>query len=248
MINIKSKREIELISIACDKTRETIEYLEEFIKPGITTKKLDKLAEKYILDIGCIPALKNYEGYPSTICASVNDTVVHGIPNDYSLKEGDIISIDLSVSYKGYYGDMAKTYAVGNISLEKQNLMKHTEESLYIGIEQVKPKNRIGDISNAIENHATKNKLGIVREMVGHGVGIEIHEDPNIPNYGKKNEGPILKPGMIIAIEPMLTLGKEQIYIEEDGWTINTQDGSPAAHFEHTVLVTEEGYKILTKR
>ena len=248
MIIIKSKREIELITIACSKTRETIEYLEEFIKPGITTRKLDTLAESYINKIGCIPALKNYEGYPSTICASVNDTVVHGVPNDYSLKEGDIISLDLSVSYKGYFGDMAKTYAVGNIDEDKKQLMQYTEESLYKGIEQVKPNNRIGDISNAIERYAKEKKLGIVRELVGHGVGINIHEDPNIPNYGKSGEGPLLKPGMIIAIEPMLTLRKEQIYVEEDDWTIKTKDGSPAAHFEHTVLVTEDGYNILTKR
>lgn len=248
MIIIKSDREIQLIKEACNKTRETIEYLEEFIKPGITTRKLDALAEEYIHKIGCIPALKNYEGYPNTICASVNDTVVHGIPNDYILKEGDIISIDLSVSYKGYYGDMAKTYPVGNIDKEKQYLIKHTEESLYQGIEQVKPNNRIGDISNAVENYAKKHKLGIVRELVGHGVGIEIHEDPNVPNYGKKGIGPMLKPGMIIAIEPMLNLKGEEIYLEEDDWTIKTQDGSPSAHFEHTVLVTKEGYNILTKR
>lgn len=248
MIIIKSKREIELISIACDKTRETLEYLEEFIKPGITTLELDTLAEKYINKIGCIPALKNYEGYPSTICASVNDAVVHGIPNKYKLKDGDIISIDLSVSYKGYYGDMAKTYPVGNIDDKKKYLIEHTEKSLYKGIEQIKPHNRIGDISNAIEMYVKENGLGIVRELVGHGVGIKIHEDPNVPNYGKKGIGPLLKPGMIIAIEPMINLNGEEIYIEDDDWTIRTQDGSPSAHFEHTVLVTEEGYKILTKR
>lgn len=248
MIIIKSKREIEFISIACQKTRETLEYLEEFIKPGITTKKLDTLAEEYINRIGCIPALKNYEGYPSTICASVNDTVVHGIPDDYILQEGDIISLDLSVSYKGYYGDMAKTYPVGKIDEEKKYLIKHTEKSLYEGIERVKPNNRIGDISNAIEEYAKEHNLGIVREFVGHGVGIKIHEDPNVPNYGEKGIGPLLKPGMIIAIEPMLNLQGEEIYMEEDDWTIKTQDGSPSAHFEHTVLVTEDGYNILTKR
>ncbi len=248
MIIIKSKREIEFISIACQKTRETLEYLEEFIKPGITTKKLDTLAEEYINKIGCIPALKNYEGYPSTICASVNDTVVHGIPDDYILQEGDIISLDLSVSYKGYYGDMAKTYPVGKIDEEKKYLIKHTEKSLYEGIERVKPNNRIGDISNAIEEYAKEHNLGIVREFVGHGVGIKIHEDPNVPNYGEKGIGPLLKPGMIIAIEPMLNLQGEEIYMEEDDWTIKTQDGSPSAHFEHTVLVTEDGYNILTKR
>lgn len=248
MIIIKSKREIELITISCNKALETLEYLEEFIKPGITTKKLDTLAEKYITKIGCIPALKNYEGYPATICASVNDTVVHGIPNDYKLKEGDIISIDLSVSYKGYYSDIAKTYPVGNITDDKKQLLKLTEESLYLGINEVKPGNRIGDISNAIENYANKHNLGIVRELVGHGVGIQIHEDPNVPNYGEKGTGPLLKPGMIIAIEPMLNLGNDDIYLEDDDWTIKTMDESPSAHFEHTVLVTDIGHKILTKR
>lgn len=248
MIIIKSEREIELITISCSKALETLEYLEEFIKPGITTKELDTLAEKYITKIGCIPALKNYEGYPATICASVNDTVVHGIPNDYSLKEGDIISIDLSVSYKGYYSDTAKTYPVGEISDDKKYLLEHTEKSLYLGINQVKPGNRVGDIGSTIENYAKKHNLGIVRELVGHGVGIKIHEDPNIPNYGKKGTGPLLKPGMIIAIEPMLNLGGEEIYLEDDDWTINTMDSSPSAHFEHTVLVTDSGYKILTKR
>jgi len=248
MIIIKSKREIELITMSCSKALETLEYLEEFIKPGITTKKLDTLAESYIKKIGCIPALKNYEGYPASLCISVNDTVVHGIPDDYKLKEGDIVSIDISVLYKGYYSDMAKTYPVGNISEDKLYLIKHTEESLYRGIEEVKPGNKIGDISNAIEKYAKKHNLGIVRELVGHGVGIKLHEEPNIPNYGKKGTGPLLKPGMIIAIEPMLNLGEEDIYLSDDDWTIKTLDGTPSAHFEHTVLVTDTGYKILTKR
>lgn len=246
MISIKSVREIELISKACLATYDTLNYLEEFIKPGITTKELDKIAEEYILSIGCIPALKNYDGFPATICTSVNDQVVHGIPGNYKLKDGDIISIDTSLIYKGYYSDSARTYPVGNISLEKKYLLEHTKISLFEGIKAIKPNNRIGDISHSIEKYAKEHKLGIVRELAGHGVGLKLHEDPDIPNYGKPKIGPLLKPGMVLAIEPMLNLGGDAVYMEDDDWTISTQDGSPSAHFEHTVLVTEDGYKILT--
>jgi methionyl aminopeptidase len=248
MIIIKSEREIELIEKACKATYDTLKYLEEFIKPGITTKELDKIAEDYIRKIGCIPALKNYDGFPASICTSVNDQVVHGIPGNYKLKEGDIISIDMSLSYKGYYSDSARTYPVGKISDDKKYLLEHTEECLYEGIKQVKPGNRIGDISSSIEKHARKYNLGIVRELVGHGVGTKLHEEPDIPNYGNSDTGPILKPGMILAIEPMLNLGGKEVFMEEDDWTISTCDGSPSAHFEHTVLVTEDGYRILTER
>ena len=189
-----------------------------------------------------------YEGYPASICASFNDTVVHGIPDDYKLKNGDIITIDVVIGYKGYQGDAAWTYAVGQIDEDKQYLMKHTEQALYEGLKMVKPGNRVGDISNAIERYANKHHLGIVRELCGHGIGTEMHEEPDVPNFGFKHSGPRLKPGMCICVEPMLTYGQRFIYLLDDDWGIKTRDGSNAAHYEHTVLVTEDGYEILTPR
>lgn len=248
MISIKTEREIELLDIAGKIVYDTHQYLKKFIKPGITTNELDQLAEKFILSNNSTPAFKNYEGFPKSICTSVNDEVVHGIPNDYMLKDGDIISIDIGVCYKGYYGDSAWSYAVGNISKEKEWLLNHTEKSLYEGIKMVKPGNRIGDIGYAIEKYALDHNLGVVKEFVGHGVGNNLHEEPDVPNYGTKGKGPILKKGMVIAIEPMLNLGDESIYIDKNKWTVYTCDGSPSAHYEHTVLVTEDGYKELTKR
>ena len=248
MISIKSEREIELLSIAGKITGDTFNYLEQFIKPGITTKELDRLAKEYIESKDATPAFENYNGFPAAICTSVNEHVVHGIPNNIKLKEGDIISLDIGVCYKGYYGDSAWTFPVGNISEEKKYLLENTRKSLYEGLSKVKPGNRIGDISNAIEECANKHNLGIVRELVGHGVGNRLHEEPDIPNYGKPNTGPILKPGMVLAIEPMLNLGSDDVVMEDDDWTITTYDNSPSAHFEHTVVVTEDGYRILTKR
>lgn len=248
MISIKTSREIELLDIAGKIVYDTHQYLKQFIKPGITTNELDRLAEDFILKQDATPAFKNYEGFPKSVCTSVNDQVVHGIPSDYVLKDGDIISIDIGSCYKGYYGDSAWTYAVGNISDEKKYLLEHTEKSLYEGIKMVKPGNRIGDISNSIEVYATEHNLGIVKELVGHGVGNHLHEEPDVPNYGEKGKGPILKQGMVIAIEPMLNLGTESVYMKRDDWTVCTCDGLPSAHYEHTVLVTEDGYKELTKR
>ena len=227
---------------------KTHRYLKNYIKPGITTKELDELAEKYIISMGGVPSCKGYEGFPATLCTSINDEVVHGIPSNRKLKKGDIITIDMVIGYKGYQGDAAWTYAVGEISEEKKYLMKHTEEALYQGIKQVKPGNRIGDISNAVEEYASKHNLGVVKELVGHGIGTKMHEDPDVPNYGKPNKGPVLKEGMVICIEPMLNLGSADIGILDDDWTIVTEDGLPAAHYEHTVLVTKDGYEILTPR
>lgn len=227
---------------------KTHKYLKEFIKPGITTKELDKLAEEYIVSMGGIPTCKGYEGFPAALCTSVNDTVVHGIPDNYKLKNGDIITIDMVIGYKGYQGDAAWTYAVGDISSDKRYLMEHTEKALYEGINQVKPGNHIGDISSAIEKYANKHNLGVVKELCGHGIGREMHEEPEIPNYGKMNSGPRLREGMVICIEPMLNLGTPDVYILDDDWTIKTDDGLPSAHYEHTVLVTKDGYEILTLR
>ncbi len=246
MISIKSEREIELLRIAGNIVHETRMYLIPFIKEGITTKELDTLAEDFIRSKGATPSFKGYGDYPASICTSINQEVVHGIPSKRKLRNGDIISIDIGACYKGYHGDSAWTFAVGEISPKKKELMEHTKESLFKGLEQVKPGNRIGDISHAIEEHAKKYHLGVVRELVGHGVGTSVHEEPDVPNYGKAGTGPLLKEGMVLAIEPMLTLGRRDICILDDDWTIETVDNSPAAHYEHTVVVTKDGVEILT--
>ncbi len=246
MISIKSDREIELLRIAGNIVHETREYLIPYIKEGITTKELDTLAEEFIRSKGATPSFKGLNDFPASICTSINQEVVHGIPSKRKLRNGDIISIDIGACYKGYHGDSAWTFAVGEISPKKEALMEHTKESLFKGLEQIKPGNRIGDISHAIEIHAKKYNLGVVRELVGHGVGTSVHEEPDVPNYGEAHRGPVLKKGMVLAIEPMLTLGRRDICILDDEWTIETIDNSPAAHFEHTVVVTEDGYEILT--
>ena len=248
MITIKSNKEIELMRKAGSLVTLTHEYLKPFIKPGITTKELDKLAEKFIIEHGGVPSCKGYQGFPASLCVSINDEVVHGIPSNRKLKNGDIVTIDMVIGYQGYQGDAAWTYEVGNVSDEKKYLMEHTKNALYEGLKMVKPGNRIGDISNAVETYANKYKLGVVKELVGHGIGTRMHEEPDIPNYGKKGTGIKLKEGMTICIEPMLTLGSPDIGILDDDWTIVTQDNSPAAHYEHTVLVTKDGYGILTPR
>ena len=248
MITIKSPREIELLRIAGEITGSTHNYLKPYIIPGVTTKELDTLAEKYILSRGATPSFKGYDGFPGSICTSINEEVVHGIPSNRKLKEGDIITLDIGACWKGYHGDSAWTYAVGKISKEKQKLMDVTKESLFKGLDQVKPNNRIGDIGNAVQKYAESFGYGVVRELVGHGVGTNIHEEPDVPNYGKPHTGLILKEGMVIAVEPMITMGNKDICILDDDWTIITQDEKPAAHFEHTVLVTKDGYEILTRR
>lgn len=246
MISIKSKEEIELLRIAGNVVYQTHQYLKPFIKPGITTRKLDKLAEDFIRSKGCTPSFKGYEGFPNATCISINEEVVHGIPSDRKLKNGDIVSIDIGACYKGYHGDSAWSYKVGNVSLQIENLLKDTEQSLYEGLKQIKPGNRIGDISASIEKYAHEHQLGVVKELVGHGVGTSVHEDPDVPNFGIAGTGPVLKEGMVLAVEPMLTLGSPDIVQLEDGWTIETLDYSPSAHFEHTVVVTKDGYEILT--
>ena len=248
MISIKSDREIELLAIAGNIVYETHQYLKPFVKEGITTKELDELAEAFILSKGATPSFKNYDGFPASICTSINQEVVHGIPSRRRLRNGDIISIDIGACYKGYHGDSAWTYAVGEISPKKKELLKHTEESLFAGLNEIKPGAHIGDIGEAIFNCATKYHLGVVRELVGHGVGTSVHEEPDVPNYGHRGTGPVLKKGMVIAVEPMLTLGRRDICILDDDWTIETVDNSPSAHYEHTVAVTDNGYRILTGR
>ena len=248
MISIKSEEEVELLRIAGEITGSTHNYLKPYIKPGITTLELDKLAEDYILSRGATPSFKGYDGFPGTVCASINNEVVHGIPSSRTLKEGDIITLDIGACWKGYHGDSAWTYAVGEISDKKKYLLEHTEKSLFKGLEAIHDGCHVGDIGYAVSKYANEHGLGVVRELVGHGVGTDVHEEPDVPNYGARGTGPVLKEGMVIAVEPMLNLGSRKVYILEDGWTIITADGKPSAHFEHTVLVTKDGYEILTRR
>ena len=246
MITVKSEREIDLMKTAGNIVYKTHQYLKPFLKAGITTKEIDDLADKYIRSLDAIPSCKNYQGYPAAICISVNDEVVHGIASSRKLENGDIVTLDICACYTGYHGDSAWSYQIGEIDDEKTHLMKYTEEALYVGLEQVKPGNRIGDIGNAVYNFATEHNLGVVRELCGHGIGQNLHEDPDVPNYGAANTGVRLRKGMTIAVEPMLTAGSPDIEILDDDWTVVTEDGHPAAHFEHTVVVTEDGYEILT--
>ncbi|MDE5539606.1 MAG: type I methionyl aminopeptidase [Bacilli bacterium] len=246
MISIKSEREIKLMREAGKLNFLTHEEIKKHIKPGVTTKELDKVAFNFISSHNATPSCLNYEGFPASICVSINDEVVHGIPSSRKLRNGDIVSIDFTVRLNGYESDSARTYIVGDVPQEVEELVLNTEKALWEGIKQVRPGARIGDISNAIETFAHEHGLSVVEELVGHGIGTEMHEDPDVPNFGSKNSGPILKEGMVIAIEPMLNLGKREVCMLDDDWTIVTEDGSPSAHFEHTVAVTSSGYKILT--
>ncbi len=246
MISIKSDREIELLKIAGNIVYRTHKYLIPYLKEGMTTMKLDRLAEDFIRSQGATPSFKGYDGFPGSICTSINEQVVHGIPSDTKLKNGDIISIDIGACYKGYHGDSAWSYGIGELSEEKKYLLEHTQKALFEGLAQVKPGNRIGDIGHAVESYADKHHLGVVKELVGHGVGTSLHEAPDVPNYGMEGTGPLLKEGMVIAVEPMLNLGSPDICVLDDDWTIETIDQSPSAHFEHTVVVTKDGYRILT--
>ncbi len=218
----------------------------KLISTGVRTKDLDKIAEEYIFDNGGKPSFKNYNGFPSTLCISVNEVVVHGIPSNRELKEGDIISIDCGVFKSGFHADSAYTYMVGEVRHEVRELLRNTKKSLFKGIETVKPGNRIGDLSYAIQSFTEGFGYGVVRELVGHGVGKSLHEAPEVPNFGKRGNGPKMQIGMVIAIEPMINLGKRFVVQENDNWTIRTEDRLPSAHFEHTVMVTKNGSEILT--
>ena len=247
MIGIKSKQEIDLMKKACNIVSETLCHLEQYIKPGVETIELDNIAEDYIRGKNAIPGFKGLYGFPATLCISVEDEVVHGIPKNKTLLDGDIVGIDVGAIVEGYYGDHARTFEVGKISKEKKQLMQVTKKSLELGIEASCPGNKIGDIGFAIQNYVKNYGYGVVRELVGHGIGKKLHEDPQIPNFGIKNTGPTIKEGMCFAIEPMINLGTEKIYTKSDSWTICTQDGLPSAHFEHTIVVTSNGSKILTE-
>ena len=246
MIHYRSEDEIDLIRESSLLVAKTHAEISALIKPGVTTLQLDKIAEGFIRDNGGVPAFKGYSGFPNTLCASLNEQVVHGIPNDNPLNEGDIISMDCGVFMNGYFGDSAYTYEVGEVSEEVKNLLIRTKESLYKGIEQAVSGNRVGDIGFAIQKHVEQFGYGVVREMVGHGVGENLHEEPQVPNYGKRGRGIMLKEGMVIAIEPMINLGTRRIKQLSDGWTIITADKKYSAHFEHTIVVRKGKAEVLS--
>ena len=246
MIYYKTEEEIELVRKSSLLVAKTHAEIAGLIKPGITTLALDKIAEEFIRDNGGVPAFKGYGGFPNTLCMSPNEQVVHGIPNDRILEDGEILSVDCGVVMNDYYGDSAFTYEVGDVDAQTKQLLKVTKESLYKGIEQAVAGNRIGDIGYAVQQHAESFGYGVVRELVGHGVGKNLHESPEVPNYGRRGRGVILKEGLVIAIEPMIDMGTKRIMQHNDGWTITTIDNKPSAHFEHTIVVRKGKAEILS--
>lgn len=246
MIHYKTQEEIELIRLSSLLVGKTLAAVAEKIGEGVTTIQLDAIAEEFIRDNGGKPAFKGYNGFPSSLCISVNSQVVHGIPGKYELKDGDVVSVDCGVVMNGFFGDSAFTFPIGNVKEEVRQLLRVTRESLYKGIEQVAEGNRLGDVGFAIQDHAEKHGYSVVRELVGHGIGRHLHESPEVPNYGKKGSGPKLSEGLVIAIEPMINFGKRSIRQEKDGWTITTSDGLPSAHYEHTVAVVQGKASILS--
>ncbi|GAB4298488.1 MAG: type I methionyl aminopeptidase [Marinilabiliales bacterium] len=246
MIFLKSEEEIELIRQSNLLVSRTLGEIKKHIKPGVSTIELDKIAEAFIRDNGGEPGFLGYRGYPNTLCVSVNDCVVHGIPSSYILKEGDVVSVDCGVKMNGFYGDSAYTFEVGEVDEKVKRLLIVTKQALYKGIQNAIPGKRIGDISFAIQSFAESNGYSVVRELVGHGVGRNLHEDPQVPNYGRRGKGVKLSAGMVIAIEPMINMGNKEIKQMTDGWTIKTQDGLPSAHFEHTVAIKKNNVDILS--
>lgn len=246
MIHYRTDKEIELLRQAALLVGKTLGEVGKHIRPGIRTIELDKIAEEFIRDHGAEPAFKGYEGFPGSLCISVNEQVVHGIPSNYELRDGDIVSVDCGTILNGYVGDSAYTFTVGEVSEEIKLFLQRSKESLYKGIEQAIAGNRIGDIGYAVQTYVEQYGYGVVRELVGHGVGRKLHEDPQVPNYGKRGTGTKLSEGMVIAIEPMITLGNKAILQERDGWTITTRDRKPAAHFEHDVAIRNGKAEILS--
>ncbi len=247
MIICKSEAEISLMREAGRIVADTHRLMRDAIKPGITTIELDRIAEKFIRSQGAVPSFKGYNDFPASICASVNEQLVHGFPSERKLVEGDIISIDIGAQFQGYHGDSAWTYPVGEISDANRRLLEVTEQSLFAGLQQAGPNVRLYSISHAIQRVIEDAGFSVVREYVGHGVGAELHEEPQIPNYGTPDRGPRLKPGMVLAIEPMVTAGERYVRTLEDNWTVVTVDGTMCAHFEHTIVITNEGFEILTQ-
>ncbi len=246
MIYLKTDEEVDLLRISNRLVGETLGVVAEKIAPGVKTIELDKLAEDFIRSQDAVPSFLGYSGFPNSLCISVNEVVVHGIPNDYELKEGDIVSVDCGVYKNGYHGDSAYTFAVGEVSEEKKRLMKTTRESLYKGIEAATVGNRLGDIGYAVQSYCEERGYSVVRDLVGHGIGQEMHEDPQVPNYGRRGKGKKLQDGLTIAIEPMINIGKKEVTMLDDGWTIPTIDGKPSAHYEHTIVVRQDKAEILS--
>lgn len=247
MIILKSEREIDLMRESGRIVAKALQAVADTVKPGVTTAELDEVARKLITDCGAIPSFKGYHGYPGNICTSVNSEVVHGIPGSRCLQEGDIVSVDCGALLNGYHGDAAVTIPVGKVSEATQRLLDVTRESLYKGIEQAVVGNRLGAISAAIQQHAENAGYGVVRDYVGHGIGRNMHEDPSVPNLGEPDKGPLLKAGMVLAIEPMINMGTYEVKVLSDEWTVVTKDSKYSAHFEHTVAITQQGPRILTK-
>ena len=247
MIYLKNNSEIDKLYHAGQIVKDTLLMIEEYIKPGVTTIDLDRMAEEFIVSKKAKPGFKGLYGYPATLCTSVDDEVVHGIPNNLPLKEGQILGIDVGSIYDDFYGDHAKTFCVGSVSEEKKRLLEVTEECLYMGIKEAKCGNTIGDIGYAVQTNAEKNGYSVVRDLVGHGIGQKLHEEPQVPNFGLKGRGPLIKAGLCLAIEPMINYGSFEVYTKEDKWTICTKDGKPSAHFEHSIAITEKEVRILTK-
>ncbi len=247
MITIKSAKQVEKMRLSAKIAKEAVDLIEKAVKPGVSTAYLDKIAHDYIVSKGAKPNFLNYNGFPGSICASVNDEVVHGIPSKHTvLKEGDIISIDMGAVLDGWHSDMARTFGVGKISPEAQRLIDVTRESFFEGLKYLKHGARLGDVSHAIQEYAESHGCGVVRDLVGHGIGQALHEDPNVPNFGKAGHGVKLAAGMTLAIEPMITAGGYKVALLDNDWTVVTDDGSLAAHYENTVLITKDGYEILT--
>ena len=247
MVRIRTNREVALISTSCQIVADTLNMLAEYVKPGVSILELDSKAEDFILSNDARPAFKGYMGFPATLCVSVDDEVVHGIPNDRILEEGQIVGIDCGAEKDGYFGDHAKTFSVGKIPNEKQKLLEVTHKSLMLGIQAAIPGNHVSDIGHAIQKYVEGFGYSVVRELVGHGIGTELHEEPQIPNYGQPKQGYKLREGMCIAIEPMINLGVKEVKTDSDGWTIRTVDGEASAHFEHTITITSNGPKILSQ-
>lgn len=245
---LKTKGEIDLMDEANRVVHDVLDGIAGFLAPGVTPREFDRFAESLIRRAGGVPAFLNYRGYPATLCTSVNDVIIHGIPNDVPLREGDIVGVDCGVVFKGYYGDAARTYAVGKVDPAAENLLTVTRHALDLAIEQVWPGRRLSDIGHAVQRHVEEHGYSVVREFVGHGIGTSLHEDPQIPNYGAPGRGPRLKPGLVLAIEPMVNAGRPEVTMDADGWTARTRDGSLSAHFEYSVAVTDDGPRVLGRQ
>lgn len=246
MVHLRSRKEIEKIRQSSRIVAETLELVSGMIEPGITSGKLDREAEKFIRSRKAEPGFKGLYGYPATLCVSVEDQVVHGLPEDIPLEEGQIVSIDVGALKDGYYGDHARTFAVGQVDQSRLDLMRRTKECLELAIREAAAGKHVGDIGHAVQQHAEASGYGVVRELVGHGIGSKLHEEPQVPNFGQRGQGTLLRAGMCLAIEPMINLGTAEVFTEDDGWTVKTQDGQPSAHFEHTIVITSDGPEILT--